>query len=142
MSYYILTTTDYADRTFSNKLSGTSYFFRYYYIEGYENWWFLDICDIQQNELAVGRKLVQGSINILAGYANIELYKAALVVGLKHGTVNDDNNGTEKMPLLWMTDAENDQIFKNGDPMDTLYEHFNIADQTVATGRVPRDDIL
>lgn len=126
MSYYELPVTNDADRTFSCLLGGKLYNFRMYYAQGTESYWLLDVYDGEMNPLALGRRLINGSINLYKGYAN-GLSDGSLTCGLTQYPAGAPDINGNIMNLLWITDAKQDQIFADGDPMDALYENFFIA---------------
>ena len=125
--FYILPITDDADRTFSCLLGDTLYNFRMYYVQGGNNasFWHLDVYDADMQPLALGRRLINGSINIYKGYAN-ELAKRCLAVGLRQGAIDNEDIEQVDCDYLWITDAE-DSPFADEDPMEHLYESFKLV---------------
>lgn len=126
MSYYFLPITDDADRTFNCLLGGTLYNFRMYYAQGNSSNWLLDVYDGEMNPLAVGRRLINGSINLYKGYAN-GLSNVSLTCGIVQGAVDNLDISGNLMNLLWISDKASEEIFADGEPMDTLYENFYIV---------------
>ncbi len=126
MAYYQLPITNDADRTFSCMLGGKLYHFRMYYAQGTESFWLLDVYDGEMNPLAVGRRLINGSINLYKGYAN-GLSNVSLTCGLTQYPAGNPDISGNIMNLLWISDKATEEIFADGDPMDTLYENFYLV---------------
>lgn len=127
---YILPTTSDGERTFSCTLGQRVYNFRTYWVRGIIDLWYIDILDSDLRPLAVGRRLITGSINILTGFANDLLLDIALVVYDETAVPYSDEALGVSLNGMWFSDRT-DNPLKNGDPMDTLYEQFYIAQDTV-----------
>lgn len=130
MSYFYLPITNDADRTFSCLLGGKLYNFRMYYAQGAkveDSFWLLDVYDAEMTPLALGRRLISGSINLYKGYAN-NLSNVSLTCGLTQYPPGNPDIDENTMNLLWITEVD-EMPFEDGDPMDTLYENFYIAQQ-------------
>ena len=122
---YDLPLTADGDRTFSCALGPNTFAFRSYYVVAAESHWYLDVYDAQYKPLAIGRKLVTGSINMLKGYAN-ELDKVAVVVYPAEGVTEYSEALGASLRVMWFPDSAENPA-KDGDPMDYLYENFYIA---------------
>lgn len=122
---YLPLTTD-GDRTFQVTLGSATFAFRSYYTLGIENFWLLDIYTIEGTPLALGRRLVAGSINLLKGFAN-ELDNVAVTVLTDFA---DAENAPESpgatLHVVWYPDKD-DNPFTDGDPMLGVLEQFGIA---------------
>lgn len=116
----LLPLTDDGDYTFQCVLGGRIYNFRIYFVQGFEDYWLLDIKDAENNPLALGRKLILGSVNFLKGFSN-DLTTIAATVTLKQGTVHDVTAPAVNLNVIWW-DTPEDNPFKDLDPMDSLFK--------------------
>lgn len=122
---YDLPLTADGDRTFSCSLGPNTFAFRSYYVTAGEAHWYLDVFDAQYNPLAIGRKLVIGSINMLKGYSNT-LDQVAVVVYPAEGVTDPTEVLGSSLRVMWFP-ASSENPLTDGDPMNYLYENFNIA---------------
>lgn len=116
------------DRTFQCNLGGTVFSFRSYYVKGINSFWSLDVYTAELEPLAVGRRLIAGSINLFKGFGN-ELGTLAATVLLDENTDADesaDDAPGATLRLFWFPSV-GELPFSDGDPMDTLYDQFAIA---------------
>lgn len=118
----LLPLTDDGDYVFQCVLGNKLYNFRVYFIQGFEDYWLLDIKDVDNNPLALGRKLVLGSVNFLKGFSN-DLATIAATVTLKQGTVHDVTAPKVNLNVIWW-DTPEDNPFRDLDPMDNLLSKF------------------
>lgn len=122
---FTLPLTPDGERTFQVNLGGVTYAFRSYFVEGFQDLWYLDITTIDGVRLAMGRRLVPGSINMFKGYANALDVIAATVL-LSEGTPGALEAPGSTLQVAWYPN-KNALPFKDGDPMEYLYENFKIA---------------
>lgn len=125
--YYVLPFSSDADRTLRLNLGNQVLHFHTYYVNGKEPQWFLDCYDSNLYPLAVGRKLIDGSINLFKGFANI-LSTVAATCGVEPLSAPYTDALGKSLQVLWTTDR-NDLLFKDGEPMDYLYENFFILQE-------------
>lgn len=122
---YDLPLTPDGDRTFSVTLGPSVYAFRSYYVVADQDYWYLDVYDANYQPLALGRRLITGSINMLQGYANA-LDGIAAVVYTTEGVDDLAESLGASLRVIWFPDREENPL-ENGDPMDYLLENFYIA---------------
>lgn len=124
VAYDLPLTTD-GDRTFSCALGSNTFSFRTYYVPSALPGWYMDIYDTQYRTLALGRRILLGSINMLKGYAN-ELDGVAAVVYPTEGVEESTESLGASLQIMWFPDVLENPA-KDGDPMDHLLENFYIA---------------
>lgn len=116
----LLPLSDDGDYVFSCSLYGTFYSFRIYFVQGFEDFWYLDIFGENQMPLAVGRRLVNGSTNFLKGFVKFD---EEATVCLAFGKPSDLDAPSNKLNVIWWQD-ETENVFTNKEVFDTLEERF------------------
>lgn len=112
------------ERTFQCTLGEQYFAFRSYYVKGFQDLWYLDVMTGDQEPLAMGRRIIPGSINIFKGFANV-LGELAAVVILNDGfSVSDPDELGGELWVAWYPNAA-DNPFQDGDPMETLIDNIN-----------------
>lgn len=98
--------------------------FKSYFTAGQKNNWLLDIRDGNLNPLLSGVTLVPGSDNVLKGQGdNLAGYQ--LYVHLDEQADPGDPNGLGLYLRLVLYNPEEENLYKNGDPIEHLEERFN-----------------
>lgn len=127
---YDLPLTADGDRTFSVNLGGRTYAFRSYLVPSSPPLWHLDVYDSNFNPLALGRRLVTGSVDMLQGYASALLDPIAAVVYTVDGMADPLESLGASLRVMWFPDKAEDPL-QNGEPMDFLMENFKITQEEV-----------
>lgn len=126
---YDLPLTADGDRTFNASLGGRVYAFRSYLVPATPRaMWYLDVYDSNYAPLALGRRLVTGSINMLQGYASALLDPIAAVVYTVDGVADPLESLGASLRVMWFPDKAEDPL-QDGEPMDFLMENFKITQE-------------
>lgn len=114
----LLPLSDEGDYVFSCNLYGVTYSFRIYFVQGFEDFWYLDILGENQTPLAVGRRLVSGSTNFLKGFV---VFDEEATICLAFGRPSDLDAPSNKLNVVWWQNAD-ENLFASKDVFDTLEE--------------------
>lgn len=98
--------------------------FRTYFTAGQKNSWLLDIRDGNLKPLVSGVNLITGSDNVIKGQGD-KLKDYQLFVALHPDFTADDQDGLGNSLRLFLYLPGEENLYKNGDPLEHLEERFN-----------------